>query len=799
MSAKQTDAEDPGGKKSGANRPAQLHPVVAEFEAHPTGFIDKMGASPRDPAAAAIVRLSRALYDETGGREKLASVRGMDLAGCDPGLAVLLLQAWAKLATHLDRPAEAATVLKRARLLLSPDMPAGLHAVVRFAEAILASHRGDVRSYGGMLEETLELLPESSPHYPLYLINYALHLAQMGRATEVRPRLERLLAGNPRTIHVIDRINFIDALECCRIEEAVRLHPLVSQNVPRLVGYDRTYEFLFDVLRDKMPAQAAAPYDSQPGSAPEWTAVVDHLFARRPARALELARRLAAASPRQALSVTRFDAFNLIRTELANGRGEAARRLVAMRREIGNPHHLDDLFLARADLLAGDRAAAARRFAAVDGECRRLGASGRVDFELQLACELQPRDLAFLLSAGGEAGRGARRAGPSAAAEPSAEGVPDDRPAVGVGRLIGPSPAMVRIRESLGRLAGSDLPVLITGETGTGKEVVARALHEASPRAARPLVTVNCGAIPDSLLESELFGHARGAFTGADRAARGLFLEAADGDILLDEIGEISPRLQVALLRVLESGEVRPVGAPRAQRIRCRVLASTNADLSAAVEKGRFRRDLFYRLRRLLVHIPPLGERREDIVPLARHFLNEGRPGGEAAAMEPELEAELARRDWPGNARELRNAMERLRLLNSDGLRYSLASWRRSAADEPEAPATEPARAADPDALAGETEAAPDTHPVSTPAPAADVATFLREGRTQFRRLDRLRELFRRHGKLSRTEAARILCVSLRTATMDLKVLCREGLVEKVAPTASPRTHYFRTRDGAGG
>jgi DNA-binding NtrC family response regulator len=207
----------------------------------------------------------------------------------------------------------------------------------------------------------------------------------------------------------------------------------------------------------------------------------------------------------------------------------------------------------------------------------------------------------------------------------------------------------------------SDAPVLVTGETGTGKELVARAVHRHGPRSDRPFVPVNCGAIPEGLLESELFGHLRGSFTGAVADKRGLFEEARGGTIFLDEIGEMSPALQVRLLRTLELGEVRPVGSARTLNVDVRVIAATHRDLERAAREGTFRQDLFYRLHVFSIRVPPLRERREDVPLLAAHFLAAFASRGRgAAALTPAALAALAAHDWPGNVRELENTLERL-------------------------------------------------------------------------------------------------------------------------------------------
>jgi transcriptional regulator with PAS, ATPase and Fis domain len=223
--------------------------------------------------------------------------------------------------------------------------------------------------------------------------------------------------------------------------------------------------------------------------------------------------------------------------------------------------------------------------------------------------------------------------------------------------LLGESEAWRETKALLPRAAESDLPVLLLGETGTGKELVARGLHALSRRRERALVTHNCGATPDSLIESELFGHARGAFTGAVGERPGLFELADRGSLFLDEIGDASPLLQMKLLRVLQEGEVRRVGDTRFRRVDVRLVAATHRPLDEAAERGAFRPDLFYRLNAVVVRLPPLRERGADVLLLARHFLARAARalGEEPPEISPPLAARLLRHRWPGNVRELQN------------------------------------------------------------------------------------------------------------------------------------------------
>jgi len=230
--------------------------------------------------------------------------------------------------------------------------------------------------------------------------------------------------------------------------------------------------------------------------------------------------------------------------------------------------------------------------------------------------------------------------------------------------LAGESLAMRGVRRRIEEYGRAAAPVLIGGETGTGKEIAARALHAASPRAAGPFVAVNCAALPPELVESELFGSVRGAFTGAFQTRQGLFDAARGGTLLLDEIGELPRSVQAKLLRVLEAGSFRPLGATRESQAQARILAATNRDLVQLCANGEFRPDLYYRVAVLRIDLPPLRERRADIPRLVEHFI--ARAGSRPRAIAPEAMATLLAHAWPGNVRELRSVIERALLRPAD-------------------------------------------------------------------------------------------------------------------------------------
>jgi two-component system, NtrC family, response regulator HydG len=235
------------------------------------------------------------------------------------------------------------------------------------------------------------------------------------------------------------------------------------------------------------------------------------------------------------------------------------------------------------------------------------------------------------------------------------------------GAMVGRSEALRQLYDLVERVAVANVPALVRGESGVGKELVARTLHFASPRRERTFVPVNCTAIPGELLESELFGHLRGAFTGASEARRGLFVEADGGTLFFDEIGDMPPELQAKLLRVLEDGEIRPIGSDATRKVDVRIIAATHQPLEEHVKAGKFRADLFYRLNVVPIHVPPLRERPEDIPLLVQHFLTRSSPSPTSGvrSFSPDALAKLCGHSWPGNVRELENLVKRLLVVST--------------------------------------------------------------------------------------------------------------------------------------
>jgi DNA-binding NtrC family response regulator/tetratricopeptide (TPR) repeat protein len=765
---------------------SKMHAVVAGYVQHVGSTHELLAAQPepREPIVEAMLSMQAAIDGRGSVNDAYATAERASEEKCDPDLYALFLRIWIDIASRCDRDEEALAILRRAQSMVSEDTPAEISASLMLREGLLHGAMGNKAAREKCQKHALAMLAPDSPRRRMFVLTRAMFLCQMGRGADVQEEIAwlRTRIDEVFTPALISILQFLDCVETGRAREAqdhlanVLKDSRAAKHLPvgELPKWRVVAELMLDrwpTTRDELPEGAC----SEPKELTvAWARSTSYLLAGRAEEALSEARRAVALDPAHMFHVG-FPSYTLIRAELAAGNGEAARRLIGRRRDTGYHCYLDDFFLSRAELLAGNEEAAAAHFAAVGESCHRYGAAARLDFELRLACELSPGNLVRL---GSMAAKAAPSEAPAVLA--AASHVP---PPAGLQGIVGSSAITVRLREELAHLAKVDVPVLIVGETGTGKELAARALHESGPRSSLPFIAVNCGAISDNLLESELFGHERGAFTGAGGARKGIFEEAADGAVFLDEIGEIPPRLQVALLRVLEMGEIRPVGSSRTRRIRCRVLAATNARLEELVAEGRFRQDLLYRLRRMVINIPPLRERREDILPLADFFMTEGRADGRRPVMSSALRDELRVRDWPGNARQLRNTVERMRLLNSDKLSYELSDIEE---DKPRIARRAPTPARAPDS---------GVFPVASAVPGKEeVAEILRKGKSGMRRIERLKELFREHGKLTRREVIEVLGVSPATATRDLKRLIAENFLEKVTPTPSPRSHYFRLR-----
>jgi len=766
----------------------KLHPVVQAFveEQGALGSLIKLlrdQPHPREPAVQALLLLREARTDLSDLEKIDAAIRAsevVDSTRTAPDLYCMLLCLGADTCSTVGKLAQAWSLLRRAESVSDGINHPDVRAMQLYSRACFHRRVGQIQEYFEFFEQALQSAGEQQ-HVKLLMMKSG-DMARVGRQPEVERELMRHKGAHSPSLAF--RLSLHRMFHFCEtvqlplaraILESVRNDP--DRSTPFVKDhYVRPCREFMRFIKERWSltrsGQAAAA-DPAPGEdVPDWLRTSDCLLARRPREALSRARDRIRGDLGNYLGRQDYEAFDHLRAELACGNAEAARRIIDIRHRRGNFHYLDDLFIARAALLGGKKQEAARHFAAVTAAAARYSAEGRLDLELRMACELGPCALMALSTTAGRC----RAPLPPQPAEPSGK-VEAEGEAV---TLIGDSPAVVRMREAINSFAQLDVPVLITGETGTGKELVARGIHESGPRSEHPFIAINCGAISDNLLSSELFGHARGAFTGADSSRAGIFESAGEGTLLLDEIGSMSERLQASLLRVLESGRIRPVGVSSTRPIGCRVLAATNVPLEQLVREGRFRPDLYYRLRRVGIRLVPLRERGRDAVLLLAHFLQEGRSDGLRPAISASLEEAIMAHDWPGNVREVRGVAERMRIFSSEKLDYDISDAHFITGQELAAAAAPPPRGSS-------------TGSVQERDP-GESAVLWRLRSSPMRRLDRLRSLFSDHGKLTRAEVAELLQVSGRTASRYLKGLLAEGFIEKVKPTPSPRSHYFRLR-----
>jgi DNA-binding NtrC family response regulator len=718
----------------------------------------------------------------------LSLIKNIEIRNIPPEMRVFLLTSLAhailsfpphQVKEHLPK---AQGLIRKAVDLISQDLPVELVAYVRTVEALIAGYTGNHILREELLRKAFSSLPSDSPRRREIAKMLAFMLAEQGRLSEM-PEILPVVSRTSQGAADANYFEFINAVETGQTGLAMSKlidisslynHPAFRENIQK-------YRIFLELMNySELSIKNYA-------NLPDWGLVIYCLLIGNPHQALRWAR-LAEKSSSTSITGCGLLSYNLLRAELAEGNTQAARRLIEMRKECGNSHYMDDFFIARLELMEKNITKASAHFISVLETIRTHNAHGRLRFELKLALEM-PREamLDLLRTVDIQQGKvilSTDIVSSGLSTSQFSSSTPQHSP---INKIIGVSNFIQWLKRTIVQIADMEIPVLLTGETGTGKELIARTIHEMSERKSSPFVTVDCGTISESLLESELFGHEKGAFTGAITSRHGLFEEAGNGTIFLDEIGEISSRVQLALLRVLETGEFRRVGSTEPRKISCRIITATNADLERLVKEGKYRKDLFYRLRRFEIKIPPLRMRKDDILPLAAYFLNYGRSPDVFATMSPALESKLLHYSWPGNARELRNVIEKMRLMNSDKLYYEASDVDLSLPISTQTVELQSAMVNQPQSdnvqMEIKDEFMKDNFIADNGPPWA--------GSSKIRRLAKMRQLFVKYRILTRIEVARALNISKNTATHDLKVLCQEGFIKKVQPSASPRSTYF--------
>lgn len=463
-----------------------------------------------------------------------------------------------------------------------------------------------------------------------------------------------------------------------------------------------------------------------------------------------------------------------INFEISLGNKGMAKLLLQEKEKKGDVSYFDDFFYGRLYLLENDLVNAERSFVRLLENVKRFGAKNRLIFEMQFAKELNLTYQLQLLNGWKSISK----------TEPNKEKpevikktLPKEK---GIKLLIGKSKAIRNVKDLVKKYAKLRGPVLVTGETGTGKELVSRAIHDEGLFPDEPFLAINCGALTDSLLQSELFGYEAGAFTGAQKQRKGIFEAAGKGTVFLDEFGDISPKLQVSLLRVFELNEIRLLGGTTNRKIQCKIVIATNTDLHKAVTEKRFREDLYFRLAKFEVRLPALREKKEDLPELIQYFLDKNCRSNENKMISNGLILKLMDYHWPGNIRELKNEIDRLYILNPDITFLDVEHFDFSHLQ-----------------VKGNYNQNSQTIPLNSNKNTADgtidqdMSRIIRKGFSIERRIDLIKEMFKKYRKMTRNQIMEINNISSTTATKCLKNLLHSGFIVRRTPTKSSRTDYF--------
>ncbi|PCJ59509.1 MAG: hypothetical protein COA79_10710 [Planctomycetota bacterium] len=461
-----------------------------------------------------------------------------------------------------------------------------------------------------------------------------------------------------------------------------------------------------------------------------------------------------------------------IRLKLSNSEPKSAESILNLKIKKYGDHFFDNFYKVRIALLNNDKERAEHFFRKVYFDCQKYNALGLLDIELEMSLELEHGQIRQLMSSTFHQDKS------TVIVQESKKKI--DKELKGIEKIIGKSQAIKQIKEQIKKMADINMPILIMGETGVGKDIVATVLHETSKNAKEPFLPINCGALLETLLLSELNGHEAGAFTGAVQDKKGIFEASGMGTVFLDEFGEMPELVQVALLRTLESGTVRPVGSAKTIPFHCRVVAATNKNLEDLVAQKKFREDLYYRINAFIIKIPSLRERPEDI-PLLFEFFLEKHGKSVKKNVSDKLLSAIKEYQWPGNVRELKNETDKMCLMHLDKEIYTIDDLYvlKEKLEKKEVIINEKI-----DKIQiGENDLRNLDEKIKS------VKSKSRNSRS---RKELLKEAFRKCDDLTRQEVIGILEISAATATNDLKLLIKEGFIEKIQPTSAPRTHYFK-------
>lgn len=669
----------------------------------------------------------------------------------------------------IGRQNNAASIISILKSIVSDDLSIEFQFIPINLEGILKSNEGDQNSLTKAYEYGLEILKGKSNRYKKILWDYLIHLCNINAFEKIEKNLP-LLKNEYENSPIPRRYDYVLLLNNIARGKWPSIEGIIQQ-INEDNNLKRFYKSSLDA-KFKL-SQILMNYDESILNKNEnydWS-LLSYIYLIRKNRneALKWARKYAENNI-NFKSFSSFDSYCLLRSELANDNANAAEFFLENKHKIGNESIFDDFFRFRIHRIKGNIDLAQEYFNTFLQHVEKFKLFERFDTELLLSPELSIKDLRSYMKNSYSEKLPFNSANPIKSKLPATIKNKDDEDLEIMSFIIGKHPSIVEVKSLIKKLALVEMSVLITGETGTGKDLVAKALWQAGPYKNKKFIPINCGAISDHLLQSELFGHKKGAFTGAVTDHKGVFEEAQGGIVFLDEIGEISSKMQVSLLRILETGEYRAIGSTETKNLKCKIVFATNRNLKELVEKELFRQDLQFRLERLIINMPPLRERSIDIPILIDHFLNRQNPNLPPITLEPSALELLATLPWEGNIRELRNEMERMRLFHSDKKVIGVADL------------SEKYKTSKKVAL---------KKPFDTKLKTLALDDKLLNLKSKFRKMDELKNLFVSYHKLSRTETSKLLKVSLNTAANYLNSLEKENFIKRVMPTNSVKTHYF--------
>lgn len=763
--------------------------VLDDFDALIEGFTASSSVTE------AIKAMREAFFDLALADEALSQAESVLMLDQNDFLQIIFLELRAKLSIALGRDAEGQLLIRQIKNLLLNDMPWEYKIIPMTCEISLLLKKGNLQLVENLIEECLLHLPSTSQRYKYLILDYGFILALECKMKKIKDKvLEIYQNAEAYTLKSLSLIVlFIDSTNRCEFDVALQweteidfftdFYKYFKTHLKKCFQFNLLLKFNFgkisesDLLK-KMEGENLIEMK-----------MFYHLICRRP-KEVQTDLSLDEIEKSGFLKSHEIEVFRPICLALSCGNYQTAKLLMVEKIQFENTHYFDDFIFSRIEYSEGNVEKALSHFKSVYDNCIRNESLGRLEFEMDIACELKNRDNQIFWDFA------KKSSAISSVAVPEAEGDYE-----GNFEMLGESAEIKNVYESIKKYGPIDLPVLIIGETGTGKELTARALHRESNRRNKPYLAINCGAISESLLHSELFGYEQGAFTGASKHKVGILEAVGDGTVFLDEIGEISPAIQVALLRVLETNEIRPVGGTVTKKLNFRIIAATNAPLQLLVEQNKFRMDLLYRLQRFQITLPPLRMRKSDIRPLAYYFLQKEKKSKDFSLSDQFINA-IENYTWPGNIRELKNEMEKIAILNVNKKYFTekdlpQGKFQGIISGSIDFEAIKNSGKLGVDALSQsqniEQEKSSSDFDVDRTfrSEEEEFQHYLGNRNSYLRRKTKLIKMFEKYQNLSRSEVARILNLALNTAAKDLANLEDEGIIERIRPNDSPRTHYF--------